>query len=454
MGLCFRYNGDAALALPRVDSRLISHPNSTSCVDVRNSMTIARYTALLFAAGLVLTCGSLATADDWPQWRGPQRDGISAETGLLKEWPPEGPKQVWISREAGLGYAGPAIVGDRLYTLGSLEGDSHLMAFDTKTGKRVWATRLGPDYDNRWGDGPRSTPSVEGDLVWAMGARGVLICCKASDGGEVWRVNMEDLGGTIPTWGYAESPLVDGDKVLCTPGGSKGAIAALNKMTGELLWQTEELADEAHYSSIVKSKRDRYDIYVQLLVKRAVGINANNGTVLWESPWPGQTAVIPTPLIDGDDVFITSGYGAGCRLLTMNARGDSVKTAYENKDMTSKHNGLVKVGKYLYGFSDGKGWVCLDWESGETVWRERGKLGKGSIAYADGMLYLLGEDDGDVVLIEASPDGWNEKGRFTLEPQTEQRADSGRIWVHPVIANGKLYLRDQELLYSFDVKQP
>lgn len=393
------------------------------------------------------------SADDWPQWRGPNRDGLSQETGLLQEWPTEGPELVWMSREAGLGYAGPAIVGDRLYTLGSLDGDSHLMAFDVATGKRLWATPLGPDYDNRWGDGPRSTPSVEGDLVWAMGARGVLICCKASDGSEVWRVSMEDLGGKIPNWGYAESPLVDGDKVLCTPGGAEGAIAALNKKTGEVLWQTEELADEAHYSSIVKAKRERNDIYIQLLPKRAVGINANNGTKLWESPWPGDVAVIPTPLVNGDDVFISSGYGAGCRLLTMTPRGDSVEMKYENKDMVSKHHGMVLVGGHLYGYSDGKGWICLDWKTGETVWRERGALGKGSIAYADGMLYCLGEDDGEVVLVEASPEKWNEKGRFTLEPQTEQRADSGRIWVHPVISGGKLYLRDQELLFSFDIKQ-
>lgn len=393
-----------------------------------------------------------ADAEDWPQWRGPNRDGLTQETGLLQEWPEEGPPQVWLSREAGLGYAGPAIVGDRLYTLGSLDGETHLMAFSVEDGTRIWATPMGPHYNNAWGNGPRSTPTVEGDFVWAMGARGVLICCKAADGSEVWRVHMEDLGGKIPTWGYAESPLVDGDQVLCTPGGAEGAIVALDKRTGELLWQTEEVVDEAHYSSLVKSKREGADIYVQLLPRRVVGVNATNGDVLWQSPWPGETAVIPTPLVHGDSIFVTSGYGVGCRLLTMSASGDSiVETQYENKNMKNKHDGLVRVGDHIYGYSDGVGWICQDWKTGRIVWRERSKLEKGSIAYADGRLYLLGEREAEVVLIEASPEGWNEKGRFQLAPLTEQRSNRGGIWVHPVIANGRLYLRDQELLFSFDV---
>ncbi len=397
--------------------------------------------------------GSLSSAEDWPQWRGIDRNGLTTETGLLKEWPSEGPEQVWISREAGLGYAGPAIVGDRLYMLGSLEGESHLMAFDVHSGKRVWATSIGEDYDNDWGDGPRSTPTVEGDHVWAMGARGVLVCCKTSDGTKVWEVEMEDLGGQIPTWGYAESPLVDGDKVLCTPGGDEGAIAAFDKLTGKLLWQTAEVVDKAHYSSIVKSKRDSYDVYVQLLPSRVVGVNATDGTVLWESHWPGQTAVIPTPLIHDDDIFVTSGYGVGCRLLKMNAQGDSVETEYDNKNMKNKHDGFVRVGDHIYGYSDGVGWICQEWATGEIVWREKSKLEKGSIGYADGMLYLLGEREGEVVLIDATPEGWSEKGRFQLGPLTEQRSPRGGIWVHPVISNGRLYLRDQELLYSFNVKQ-
>lgn len=403
----------------------------------------------LVAFGLASSAG----AEDWPQWKGPERNGLSQETGLLKEWPEGGPKQVWMTDQGGLGYAGPAIVDGKLYTLGALDGVAHLLAFDANTGERLWATEIGEDFDNAWGDGPRSTPSVEGDLVWAMAGRGTLICCKIADGSEVWRVEMTDLGGKVPEWGYAESPLVDGDKILCTPGGAEGAIAALDKKSGKVLWRSKELGDAAHYSSVVKMPRQRRDLYVQLLPERVVGIDAANGAVQWQLPWPGRVAVIPTPLVEGDRVYITAGYNAGCRLFEVGGRGDEVTgEVFENKLMKNKHDGFVLVDGHIYGYSDGVGWVCQNWDTGELVWRERSKLGKGSVAYADGRLYCLEEDTGTVALVEATPEGWSEHGRFELEPQSEQRSARGRIWVHPVISGGKLFLRDQEYLYAFDIK--
>ena len=407
--------------------------------------------ALSFAI-LVSAIPARAATYDWPQWLGPQRNGMTEETGLMKSWPDEGPKKVWMSDKCGLGYSGPAIVDGKLYIMGARDNTEYLLAFDANTGKELWAAELGEQYENGWGDGPRGTPTVDGDRVYALGAQGALVCVDANSGDEVWRTTMQELVGEIPNWGYCESPLVDGDLVLVTPGGSKGAVAALNKVTGDLIWQSAEVEDGAHYSSIIKANFHGNPQYVQLMPQRLIGLSPANGRLLWESPWPGRTAVIPTPIVDGNFIYVTSGYGAGCRLIEITPSND-VETIFDNKVMKNHHGGVVKVGDHIYGHSDSVGWVCQDFETGDQVWRERDDLGKGAIAYADGMLYCLGEDSGDVVLIEASPNGWNERGRFTLTPQTEQRAPRGKIWTHPVIVNGKLYLRDQELLFCFDVKE-
>ncbi|QDV75017.1 PQQ-binding-like beta-propeller repeat protein [Botrimarina mediterranea] len=406
-------------------------------------------TRRLLALALVTATAS-AMASDWPQWLGPDRDGLTKETGILQEWPEGGPKQVWLSREAGLGYSGPAIVDGKLFILGSRDGTEQLIAFDAMTGDELWATDIGDEYENDWGNGPRNTPTVDGDRIYALGARGNLICVEIASGKEVWRVAMQDFGGSIPQWGYAESPLVDEDRVVVTPGGDQGAIVALDKATGELLWQAAELKPTAHYSSIVVGEPHGEKQYIQLLQDQLVGVDPANGKLLWTVGWPGRVAVIPTPIVDGDRVYATMGYGVGCMLVEISEDNTATKV-YENKVMKNKHGGVVLLDGKLYGHSDGVGWVCQDFETGETVWRERSALEMGAIGYADGRFVCLGEDSGEVVLIEASPEGWKEHGRFKLDPQTEQRKPQGKIWVHPVIAGGKLYLRDQELLFCFDV---
>ncbi|MGI9456213.1 MAG: YdjY domain-containing protein [Aeoliella sp.] len=397
---------------------------------------------------------AVAKQFDWPQWLGPQRNGLTEETGLLKEWPSKGPRQMWLSREIGLGYAGPAIAGGTLFIMGTRGEASYLFALNADTGSELWAVEMGSILKNGWGDGPRSTPTVDGDRVYALAAGGVLVCCNTASGAELWRVTMQDLGGGVPTWGYAESPLVDGDLLLCTPGGSKGAIAALDKMTGNVRWQSAEVTDGAHYSSIVKGAAGGKSQYIQLLAKRAIGLNPADGRLLWESPFPGSTAVIPTPIYRDNKVYLTAGYGAGSQLLDLGDDGQTVTQPFNNKVMKNQHGGVILIGDHLYGHSDGVGWVCQDWNTGEKVWNNKRDLGKGAIGYADGMLYCISEKEGEVVLIEATPEEWREQGRFTLSPQTEQRSPRGRIWVHPVIVNGKLYLRDQELLFCFDVKAP
>ncbi|MBI4623143.1 MAG: PQQ-binding-like beta-propeller repeat protein, partial [Verrucomicrobia bacterium] len=254
---------------------------------------------------------------------------------------------------------------------------------------------------------------------------------------------------STPTRGYAESVLVDGQQILCTPGGSKGAMAALDKMTGKVLWQSKEFTDPAHYSSIVPARINNTPQYVQRTEKSIVGVAAKDGKLLWQTSFPGRTAVIPTPIVKDNEVYVTAGYGAGCKMVRIGP-GNKLTTVYESKVMKNHHGGVILVGDFLYGHGD-PAWVCQNFKTGAEVWNHRA-FGKGAIGYADGMLYCLEEGSGTVVLAEASPKGWKEHGRFKLDPQTKIRSSRGRIWTHPVISNGKLYLRDQDLIYCFDVK--
>jgi outer membrane protein assembly factor BamB len=402
--------------------------------------------------GSLAASSAAAAKFEWPQWQGPTRNCLTTETGLLKSWPEGGPKQLWVNDKCGAGYSGPAVVGGRIYILGDRDDTCYLLALDEKTGNEIWATSLGPGLTNDWGDGPRDTPTVDGDFIYAMSGKGKVGCFRLKDGSEVWSTSMTELGGKEPTWGYCESVLVDGDKVLCTPGGDQGAIAALDKKNGNILWRSTELNDGAQYASISRVVFHGQPQYVQLFTSRVVGISPADGKLLWQADWPGgKVAVIPTPIIGDSQVFVTSGYGAGDMLVAISDQNEATKV-YESKEMKNHHGGVIRVGDYIYGHSDPAGWMCLDWATGEKKWRERDKLAKGAIAYADGMFYLLGEDEGTVVLIDASSEGWQEHGRFTLAPLSEIRKPKSHIWTHPVIVGGKLFLRDQDHIYCYDVK--
>jgi len=395
---------------------------------------------------------SAAGAENWNQWRGEGRRDHSPDSGLLKEWPKDGPPRLWLYKDAGKGYSGPSIVDGKLFTMGARDGVCLLISLDAETGKERWTSRIGEVYENRWGDGPRGTPTVDDGLVYAMGGKGDLVCFQADSGKRVWAVSMQDdFGGKLQGWGYTESVLVDGDQVIATPGGAKGSLVALDKKTGKLIWQSEGLTEEAQYSSPILVEHGGTRQYVQLFMKKLAGVSAADGKLLWETDWGGRTAVIPTPIHEGGVVYVSSGYGTGSKAVRL-GKGKSPEVVYENKVMKNHHGGVILVGKHLYGYSDGAGWVCQDFATGEAVWNEKDALGKGAIAYADGMLYCVGEDDGAVVLAAASPEGWKESGRFVLDPQTKIRSSSGRIWTHPVILNGRMYLRDQDLIYCYNVK--
>lgn len=407
-------------------------------------------TTLAVVSALTLTIRPVC-AGDWPQWRGPERTDLSKETGLLKSWPEAGPKRLWMFDKAGQGYSGPAIVKGKLFTLGTRDGNEILLALDANTGNELWTAKIGSILKNKWGDGPRGTPTVDGDRVYALSGPGDLVCVSVTDGKMLWQTNLTQLGGRVPGWGYTESVLVDGNMVVCTPGGSQGALAALDKTSGKLIWQSKEFTDGAHYSSIVPAEINGTWQYVQLVEKNFVGISAKDGKLLWKSDFPkGRTAVIPTPIVKGNNVYVTAGYGAGCKMVAIGS-DYTVTTIYENSVMKNHHGGVILIGDHLYGHSDGYAWVCQDFKTGQEVWGHR-EFRKGAVGYADGMLYCLEEDGGAVVLAEASPAGWKQHGRFKLDPQSQIRSSSGRIWTHPVIANGKLYLRDQDLIYCYNVK--
>ncbi len=395
---------------------------------------------------------------DWPTWRGAARDGRSPDTGLLKEWPKEGPKLLWSFEGAGKGYSSPAISGGKIYLTGSRGGKAEIICLDAATGKEQWSTPIGDDpekgYHTGWGGGPRGAPTVSEDMVYAISANGELTCVSVEKGTRKWSKKfVEDFGGKVPEWGYAESPLVDGDKLVVTPGGKDGAIVAFDKKSGKQLWRSKKLEDNAQYSSLVPADVGGKRQYIQLFMNTVAGVDAENGDVIWTSKWPGRTAVIPTPVYNDGKVYVTAGYGVGCKLVKI--EGGKAEDVWENKVMKNHHGGVVLVDGHIYGFSDGGGLLCQEFETGKEKWNQKGEgIQKGAVHYADGMLYCMDEEEGSVFLVEASPDGFKEHGRFPMPKETKLREGTqGKVWTHPVVIGGKLYLRDQDLLFCYDVKK-
>jgi outer membrane protein assembly factor BamB len=395
------------------------------------------------------------SAGDWPAWRGASRDDISTETGLLTSWPEDGPPRVWTTAEAGLGYSGFAIVSDVLYTMGATgkDGDAEefVVALNAETGHKLWQSKVGANLENDWGGGPRSTPSVSGDRLVAIGGRGDVVCMSIADGTELWRASLTDMGGRIPNWGYCESALIDGDRVIVTPGGDNGTVACLSLADGSKLWQSEGLTAGAHYSSAIVVDHFGRKQYIQRTEQLIFGLDAD-GKVLWQHDFPGgRVAVIPTPIYSAGQVYVTAGYGAGCLLLNITA-DNKVEKLYDNKNMKNHHGGVLLLDGHIYGHSDDRGLTCQNLASGEVVWSDEGRNNtKGATAYADGHLYCLNENSGECRLVKATPESYSLISSFRMEPQTTQRSAKGKVWTHPVICNGHLYLRDQEIICCYKI---
>jgi outer membrane protein assembly factor BamB len=411
------------------------------------------------AFGLAACCAALGAsylvAADWPQWRGPQRDGISQETGLLQEWPKDGPKLLWQINDSGSGYSTPAVVGDHLYMLGNKGTDDEFVeARSTKDGSRIWSVTIGkvgnPDQHPSY-PGARSTPTIDGKWLYALGSDGDLVCLDTASGEVRWKKNLRtDFDGKPGRWAYSESPLVDGTKLLCTPGGADATIVELDKETGATIWKCAiPGGDEAAYASIVVSDAGRTKQYVQFLQKGLVGVDAS-GKLLWryEKTAKGSMANIPTPLADSNFVYSAAGKSGG-GLVKIQSDDGVLKAGQEyfSPKLPTAIGGVVKVGEYMYG-ATGQALLCVKFTTGEIVWSERG-IGAASILYADGRLYLHGEN-GEVALVEASPKAYKELGRFT-PPDAPDRGP-GKAWAYPVVANGRLYIRAASMLWCYDIK--
>lgn len=397
-------------------------------------------------ACLLLSIALLPLASaEWNQWLGPDRDGKSPESGLLASWPESGPEKVWQVESLGEGYSSLAFANGILFTQGVKDGKQYLIALDAETGKIAWETEHGRPYSNRRGGGPRGTPTVDGDRVYALGGDGNLICADASTGAKIWEKHLlRTYRARNINWGISESPLVDRDRLVVNAGGRGASIVALDKSTGDELWKTQ--SDEAGYSSGVAVEIDGVRQYVFFTGEAAVGVLATNGELLWRyQPVSNTTANVATPVVRDNLAFFSSSYGTGCALLRLESAGGSTTASevYFNRDMRNHYSTSILIDGHLYGFS-GRILTAMEFETGEVAWRDR-SVGKGQMIHAEGRLYIL-SDDGVVGLVEPNPGEYREISRFEIGSRDYP------TWTLPVIADGTLYLRDQERLYAYNVK--
>ncbi|MBZ0257282.1 PQQ-binding-like beta-propeller repeat protein [bacterium] len=419
-----------------------------------------------------------SNALDWPQWQGPDRDAISQEKGLLQEWPKDGPPLAWKVGKLGGGDSAPAIADGKIYCMSIRGGDEVVWALSEKDGSEIWTTPLSPAVNQRMPqskEGPGCTPTVDGDMIYVIGMGGELACLQAKDGKIVWHKSFtKDFGGQVPAWSYRESVLVDGDKVICTPGGPDAMMVALNKKTGETIWKCAVPQPEAKeedrrsrrggggagaaYSSVIAIDFEGIHQYVQFTAKSVIGVSAD-GKFLWQfaKPANGMGINCSTPIYHDGYVFAASAYGGGGALAKLSKDADgniNAEVVYATQDMQSHHGGVILHDGCLYGANGGNegGYlICLDFMTGKILWNERDqdkrRVPKGSVAFADNRLYFRAED-GAMLLIEPSAKEYLERGRFEQPDRTNLPA-----WAHPVIANGKLYLRDQDTLFCYNIKK-
>ncbi|MDA2927914.1 PQQ-like beta-propeller repeat protein [Acidobacteria bacterium AH-259-G07] len=410
-------------------------------------MRFRLFFALLIALVLTGAAVGAMAAPDWPQWRGPDRTGVSQEKGLLQEWPAGGPPVVWSITGLGKGYGTVAIQRDHIFVQGTKGKDSVVFCLNRRDGKILWSSALGTNLEQSRGGGPRGTPTVDGERVYILTENGDLACLQTRDSSVVWYRNiLRDFKGRNPNWLVSESPLIDGNHVIVTPGGPNASVVALDKMSGKTVWTSKELSDRAAYSSCLVADVQGVRTVLAFTASAAVGLRATDGKLMWRyRPVANRTANVTTPIFRNDKVFFTSAYGTGCALLALKAQGNEVKAEeiYFSRDMQNHHGGVVLVDGYVYGFSS-RILTCMDFETGKRVWRAR-SVGKGSLTCADGRLYLLSENN-VVALAEATPEGYREKGRFVIQ-------DEGwPSWAHPVVSGGKLYIRNQGRLTSYNIQ--
>ncbi len=459
-------------------------------------------TRLVFAVkamtlGLVIA-PSFVKADDWPQWQGPNRDAISREKGLLQVWPASGPSLAWQIKGLGGGDSAPAISKGRIFGMSNRDGKELVWALSETDGKEVWTSPLGDAVQQRMPqskEGPGGTPTVENDQLYVVGMGGTVACLSVENGKLLWQRSLtKDFGGVPPMWSYRESPLVDGDLLICTPGGPEALVVALNKKTGETVWKSRLPGAPASagnarperpgapnrptppnappgnrgggrpggfggprsgagYASIIPITVEGQRQYVQLTAESLVGLSASDGKLLWRYDHPANRMGIncSTPIFQDGLIFAASAYGngGGAAKLTKGPNGEfKAEEVYFSTSMQNHHGGMVVLDGALYGANggnEGGSMACLDFQTGKVLWKDR-KGPKGALVMADNRIYLRSES-GTIVLIEPSREKLIERGRFEQPDRTEVPA-----WAHPVVANGKLYIRDQDTLFCYDIK--
>lgn len=418
---------------------------------------------------VLFSATSFLFAEDWAGFRGSDRSGHSKESKLLATWPKDGPKQAWLFKDCGTGYSSPAIVQNNIYIMGARKGEELLLKIDS-TGKELWNATIGPVFDfkgNKWSGGPNGSPTVDDNLVFALGSQGTLICSDAKTGQIVWKKDLpKDLSAEVNPigggpekfgWGYSWSPIVDGDKLIIVPGGSLGLLAALNKKTGEPLWRSADVKLQAPYASPTLATIDGQKTIVQITQKGCVGVNPDDGKLLWEYKREAEyhDVVCTSPVISGNLIATSVGFGDGMDCFKIEKSGSSfqAKQVYSKKEIANDNGGIVLVGKHVYGFHMKRFWECIDIETGAVAWTSARKgLTAGSVIAADGRLYVLAEDSGEVAMLAASPAGYKEISKFKIPELSTLRKDGGKLWAHPAISDGKLFIRDQELLYCFEIR--
>ncbi len=404
---------------------------------------------LMLAVGSV---GSLPAQDDaasWPRFHGPQGTNKSPETGLLRQWPEGGPRLLWTAQDIGDGFATVAIADGRIYTAGNRNNQTMITALDM-SGKLLWQAPNGGAWTGAQ-PGARGTPTIEGDRLYHESPLGDLVCLDARSGQKIWGLNiLENFGAENITWALAESLLIDGDRLICSPGGPQTAVLALNKRNGRPVWKSPSVdGDRAGYASPALAVHQGLRMILTMTSKHAIGVNADTGELLWQfqhvTPWDEN---ILTPIFHDGQVFISTGHRVGSVMLKVNVQGRkaSVQEVWRSTDLDNHHGGTVLLDGYLYGSLWSPGWACLQWQSGKTMYSSRG-VGKGSLTYADGMLYTLGEN-GQMGLVAATPQDHTVISRFRLPAGGE-----GPAWAHPVVCGGRLYLRHGNFLYAYDVRR-
>jgi outer membrane protein assembly factor BamB len=383
---------------------------------------------------------------DWPQWRGPDRSGVSTETGLLETWPPEGLEASWVATGLGRGFSSVAVADGVVYTMGQRDDAEWTIALDARDGSELWATRTGESFDSRRGDGPRATPTVVDDLVYSFGPDGDLWALSTEDGAAVWHLNvLERFDGKRPSWGLSESPLVDGDLVIVATGSSEGSIVAFDRHDGTIVWQSAGMTDRPGYASAVIADVGGVRQAIYFTDESLNGIRLDDGRPLWRYERVANThANCATPVVHDNHVLATSSYDTGAALLRLEPDGDGTRAeeVWFTREMKNQHGGVVLVDDHVYGF-DNEILTCLDWRTGERKWRHR-SMGKGALTAADGLLYVLTER-GTLVLIEANPERYVERAKMFVETAKSS-------WAYPVISGGRLYVRIHDQLRCFDIR--